>query len=244
MNENLPNYISVIFIITTLLTLVIFYWTVKKSTDNKIRENRIKIILPVFLWLVLQGILSFNNVYNENTDSIPPKIFLFGVLPNIIAIIWLFLSKTGKRFIDSLPIEKLTFLNLVRIPVELVLLWLFMNTLIPEIMTFEGWNFDIIMGITAPIIIYYGFMNERINRKVILIWNIIGLILLLFIFVIALLSAPFPLQRLAFDQPNIGLLYFPFSWLATFIVPIVILGHLVSIRKLTRKKPAGNTVYN
>ena len=242
MIENLPNYISVIFIITTLLTLAIFYWTVKKSTDIKIRDNSMKITLFVLFWLVVQSILSFKNVYNENTNSIPPKIFLFGVLPNIIAIIWLFISKTGKRFIDNLPIEKLTFLNLVRIPVELVLLWLFLNALIPQIMTFEGWNFDIIMGITTPIIIYYGFIKEKINRKFILIWNIIGFILLLFIFVIALLSAPFPLQKLAFDQPNIGLLYFPFSWLPTFIVPIVIFGHLVSIRKLIREKPAGNNV--
>lgn len=236
MIENLPNYISIIFIITTIVTLGIFYWIITNSTNKEICKNSTRISFLILLWLILQGFLSSKNIYNEDTNSIPPKIFLFGVLPNIIIIIWLFISKKGRKFIDSLPIEKLIFLNLVRIPVEFVLFWLFLNTLIPKIMTFEGWNFDILMGISAPLIFYYGFVKNKINRSVILLWNIIGIILLLFIFIIALLSAPFPLQKLAFDQPNIGLLYFPFSWLPTFIVPIVILGHLVSIRKLTREK--------
>ena len=232
MIEDLPTYIAITFVLTTVLTLLVFSWSIRNSTDKKIQKNSGKITLFILVWIILQGVLSWNNIYNENTSSIPPKIFLFGVLPTILVIIGVFFSKTGKEFIDSLPIEKLTYLNLVRIPVEIVLLWLFLNNLIPKIMTFEGWNFDIIMGLTAPIIIYYGFVKQRVSKRILLIWNVIGLILLLFIFVIALLSAPFPLQKLAFDQPNIGLLYFPFSWLPTFIVPIVIFGHLISIRKL------------
>lgn len=49
-------------------------------------------------------------------------------------------------------------------------------------------------------------------------------------------STPSPLQKFAFDQPSIAILYFPFSWLPTFIVPIVLLGHLVSIRQLLKEK--------
>jgi hypothetical protein len=49
-------------------------------------------------------------------------------------------------------------------------------------------------------------------------------------------STPSPLQKIAFDQPNIAILNFPFSWLPTFIVPIVLLGHLVSIRQLLKEK--------
>jgi len=49
----------------------------------------------------------------------------------------------------------------------------------------------------------------------------------------AILSVPTPIQQFAFDQPNIAILYFPFTWLPCFIVPAVLLSHIVSIKKLT-----------
>jgi hypothetical protein len=128
---------------------------------------------------------------------------------------------------------------MVRIPVELVLLWLSLHKAIPQLMTFEGRNFDIISGITAPFIAYLGFTKTILNRRIILIWNFICLALLANIVVNALLSAPFPFQQFAFDQPNIAILYFPFSWLPTFIVPVILLGHLVSLRQLLKQDKKG-----
>jgi hypothetical protein len=51
-----------------------------------------------------------------------------------------------------------------------------------------------------------------------------------------LLSAPTPFQKFAFDQSNIAVVNFPFSWLPTFIVPIVLFCQLTSIRQLLKKK--------
>ncbi len=130
----------------------------------------------------------------------------------------------------------MTYLNVVRIPVEIVLFLLFLHNAVPEIMTFEGRNFDIIAGISAPFIAYYGLTKNRLNRHSILIWNFICLGLLMNIVTNGLFSAPSPIQKFAFDQPNIAILNFPFSWLPTFIVPIVLFGHLTSIRKLLKKK--------
>jgi hypothetical protein len=188
----------------------------------------------LILWLIIQAILTLNNVYNINTDTLPPKILLLGILPTLLTIVLLFATKKGRGIIDSLPLAKLTYLNLVRIPVEIVLYWLFLNQAIPELMTFEGRNFDIIAGITSPIIAYFGVIKKRISRSIILGWNFICLGLLINIVVSALLSAPSPLQKFAFDQPNIAILNFPFSWLPTFIVPIILFGHLVSIRQLLK----------
>jgi hypothetical protein len=68
-----------------------------------------------------------------------------------------------------------------------------------------------------------------------LVWNFICLGLLFNIVVHAVLSAPLPFQQLAFDQPNVAILYFPYVWLPAFIVPVVLLSHLVAIRKLIIK---------
>jgi hypothetical protein len=52
------------------------------------------------------------------------------------------------------------------------------------------------------------------------------------IVVTAILYAPLPIQQLAFEQPNIAVMYFPFVYLPGFIVPIVLFSHLVSLKKL------------
>jgi hypothetical protein len=158
------------------------------------------------------------------------------VVPPLFFIIILFNTKKGKGFIDQLALSKLTFLHTIRIPVEIVLMGLYIINMVPKIMTFEGLNFDILSGITAPII-YYLVLNKRVvNLKTLLIWNIVCLFLLLIIVGLAILSSPSPFQKLSFEHPNIGVLYFPFNWLPSFIVPVVLFAHLAAIRKIIKTK--------
>ncbi|MEP6932147.1 MAG: hypothetical protein ABI850_19140 [Flavobacterium sp.] len=236
MIDNLPLYITLIFTLTTIVTLLLFIWIIRNSNSEKTRNKVKPIFTGLLIWLIIQAILTLQNVYNTNTSFFPPKIMLFGILPTILTIIILFATQNGRQFIDSLPLKKVTYLNVVRIPIELVLFWLFLNKAVPQLMTFEGRNFDILAGITAPFIAYFGLTKYKLNSKIILIWNLICLLLLINIVVNALLSAPTPIQKFAFEQPNIAILNFPFSWLPTFIVPVVLFGHLTSIRQLLKSK--------
>ena len=236
MIDNFPTYISLIFGLTTVATLLLFTWTIRNSNSETTRKKSTPIFIGLTIWLIIQTVLTLNNIYNTDTNSFPPKIFLTGILPTILTIILLFATLKGRQFIDSLHLKNLTYLNLVRIPVEIVLFWLFLHKAIPELMTFEGRNFDILAGLTAPFIAYFGFTKQNISRKAILIWNFVCLGLLINIVVNALFSAPSPIQKFAFEQPNIAILNFPFSWLPTFIVPIVLFGHLTSIRQLLKQK--------
>ena len=236
MIPNLPLYISLTFGFTTLATLLLFFCAVKNSTSESTRKKSILIFVGLIFWLVLQSILTMKNMYNTNTNTLPPKIMLLGILPPIFVVIYLFATQKGRQFIDSLPLKNLTYLNVVRVPVEIVLFWLFLNKAIPELMTFEGRNFDIIAGITAPIVAHFGLTKNKLSGNMILIWNFICLVLLINIVALALFSAPSPIQQFAFEQPNIAILNFPFSWLPTIIVPIVLFGHLASIRILLKRK--------
>ena len=236
MIDNLPTYISLAFGLTTIATLLLFIWTIRNSNSELTRKKATPIFIGLTIWLTIQAVLTLKNIYKSDTNTFPPKIILTGILPTILTIILLFATSKGRQFIDSLPLKNLTYLNIVRIPVEIVLFWLFLNKAIPELMTFEGRNFDILAGISAPIIAYFGLTKTKLNRQTILIWNFICLGLLLNIVVNALFSAPSPIQKFAFDQPNIAILNFPFSWLPTFIVPIVLFGHLTSIRQLMKYK--------
>jgi hypothetical protein len=68
------------------------------------------------------------------------------------------------------------------------------------------------------------------------VWNIAALLLLVNVVTIAVMAMPSPMQRLALDQPNIAVLYFPFNWLPSVVVPIVLFSHLASLWKLAVNK--------
>lgn len=73
-----------------------------------------------------------------------------------------------------------------------------------------------------------------LGTKALLVWNIICLSLLLNVVVNALLSVPSPVQRFAFEQPNVAIWYFPFVWLPGCVVPLVLLAHVAAIRQLLK----------
>ncbi|MFM9945539.1 MAG: hypothetical protein ACKVQB_09940 [Bacteroidia bacterium] len=221
--ENLPTFIGIVFGLTTILTVLFFY---KAATYSK------TVLYVLCGWLLMQAFIGLTGFYTL-TDTMPPRLAL-AVAPMFIAIAILFFTAQGRIFIDSLDTKTLTLLHTVRIPVEIVLFWLFLEGTVPQLMTFEGRNFDIISGITAPLVWYFGFVKNKLSPKLILIWNFICLGLLLNIVINAILSAPFPTQQFAFDQPNIAVLYFPFVWLPGCVVPLVLLSHLVVIRRLIR----------
>jgi len=223
--ENVPAYVGIIFGLTTLLTIYFF----------ALATTQMRLVLSIlFIWLAAQAVISITGFYYRNTHAQPPA-FLLATLPNMLVILVLFITKWGRTFIDGMNLKLLTILHIIRIPVEIVLLWLCMHKVVPQIMTFEGWNFDILSGISAPFIYYIAFRKETYNKWVLLVWNIICLILLINIVRIAILSAPFAFQRFGLDQPNIAVLYFPYIWLPACVVPVVLLSHLASIRLLLKK---------
>jgi hypothetical protein len=217
----LPFHVYMVFIVATLATVFFLY----KASGNS------KLVLLISLgWLALQGVVSYTGFY-EKTDSFPPR-FILLMMPPMAFIVWLFNADKGRAFISKFDTTWLTYLHIVRIPVEMVLFWLFVGGYVPELMTFEGINFDILSGITAPIVAYFGIQKGTLKKKYLMLWNIICLGLLLNIVINAILSAPTIFQAQAFDQPNIGVFYFPFVWLPCFIVPAVLFSHLVCLKKL------------
>jgi hypothetical protein len=224
MISNLPMYINIFFILTTLLTIFLFY----KATGNS------KLTLAIlFFWISLQAVLSLSGFYTI-TDTFPPRFALIA-LPALLFIAGLFVSAKGRKYIDRLDTKTLTLLHIVRIPVEICLYWLFLHKNIPQLMTFEGRNFDIVAGLTAPLVFYFGYVKTQLNKTILLLWNFICLGLLINIVVNAVLSVPSVFQQFAFGQPNTAILYFPFVWLPCCVVPLVLLAHLTSIRKLLSK---------
>src|SRR5437868_8259615 len=97
---DLPIYISIIFILTTLLAVFIFYKASGYSTIT---------LIILLAWLALQAFISRSGFYTV-TDKMPPRLML-AVAPMLLLIVILFVTKSGRRFIDSLDIRTLTLLH-------------------------------------------------------------------------------------------------------------------------------------
>ncbi len=229
--EQLPGYISIVFILTSILTISLLFKSINYSKS---------IIIAVLLWLGFQAAIALTGFYTV-TNTVPPRFGLL-LLPPIIFIVVIFLTKTGRQATDTFDVKILTLLHIIRIPVEITLYYLFLHKVVPRVMTFEGRNFDILCGLTAPFVYYFGYLKHVLSRKVLLGWNIVCLMLLANIVVTAVLSAPFRFQKFGFDHPGIALFYFPFVWLPGFIVPAALFAHLVTLRQLANKKLNHETV--
>jgi hypothetical protein len=220
MIENLPSWIQLLFLVTCVLTIGFFYYS----------NGKPKILtLLIVLWSVGQSILAYIGFY-QVTDSMPPRFGLV-LIPMVLLVLLGLLPRSQKWFFVHRDTRVSTFLHSVRLPVEIVLFGLFMHDMVPQLMTFEGRNYDILMGITAPVVGWL-FLTQKLNKKVLLLWNIMGLFLVTFILANGILSSELPFQQFGFEQPNRAINYFPFVLLPATIVPIVLWTHLSDILKL------------
>jgi len=222
--ENLPIYVSFTFGLTVLATVWQFY----RATHHSKR-----FLIGIIVWIALQSVLALSGIYIVS-NTIPPRLAM-AALPPFILLIGMLSFPNGRRFINGLDVKHLTLLHVIRIPVELVLYWLYLYKSVPVLMTFEGRNFDIFSGLSAPFVWYFGFVKPKLKTAVIIIWNFICLGLLLNIAAIAMLSTKSRIQQFGFGQPNIALGYFPFMLLPACIVPLVLLSHVASLGQLLKK---------
>jgi len=225
MITDLPIYVFATFFVALVFVLTMFYYGSNKN---------IKLIIGLILWGSLHSIIAFTGFY-ENTKTIPPRLMLI-VFPIVLIIISSIFSTKMKIWLSSLKLKQLMYLHAVRIPVELTLFWLFTAKYVPEIITFDGRNFDIIAGITAPLIALIAFRKNKTKKTLVWIWHIMSIILLGNIVIHALLSTPTAFQQIAFEQPNVAIYKFPFLLLPAIIVPVVLISNIAGFVILNRQR--------
>jgi len=226
MLPTLPLWLYLLFGLTTVLAIALFYLAARRSG---------RALAVALAWLLGQSVLSISGFYTVTT-TLPPRL-MFALGPPLLFLLSRLATARGRALLAGLRLDVLTLLHVVRLPVELGLYGLYLHGAVPRIMTFEGGNWDILMGLSAPLV--YGLVRRRqIGRGVLLAWNGLGLALLANIVVVAVLSAPSPIQRLAFAQPNVALLHFPFGWLPAVLVPLVLLAHVAALWQLRASSKA------
>jgi hypothetical protein len=226
--STLPFYVPLAFGVSIVLALYLFYRASGRSRG---------FLLLSLAWITLQGFVSWTGFY-----AAPGKPLRFPLLlmpPVVLGLIYSYTPK-GRRFFSTLDIRSLTLLQSIRLLVEPVLYWLALYHLVPRAMTFEGKNFDILTGLTMPIIYYFGFVRKTFPTWLMIIWNWMGIVLLAVVVSIGVSSALHAGQTIASANAGAGLSpfaiqQFPWALLPGFLVPTAFFAHVGSLRLLAGK---------
>jgi hypothetical protein len=222
------------FIVLTVIYITLFVREIRKALafsgwerDRKKRFNA-RLMTAIILWAAFVSAWSFSGKMSDFT------LFPFNFMPVILIpaiAAMLFISSKGLgEIIQLVPPARIIRLQSFRLFVEVLLWLLFIQNLLPVQMTFEGRNFDILAGVSAPLIAMLA-SRGRISKTAIVVWNVIGLCLLLNIVVIAILSTPSPWRLFTNEPANFIVTYFPISWLPGVLVPLAYYLHFISLRQ-------------
>ncbi|GAB2961152.1 hypothetical protein GCM10027048_31500 [Hymenobacter coalescens] len=235
MKTNLYGLAAVLFAALVVCVLAFVLLGLRQALRRYAPHPRVLRLVTAGLlaWLLLTAVLAASGVL-QDFDARPPRLFLL-LAPPLGLAVWLARSAAVGRLLDAMPRAGLLYLQSMRVVVELVLWLLFLAGAVPRQMTFESLNWDVLTGLTAPVVAYFCFSRRRWPWRVALAWNFLGLALLLNIVTIAMLSAPLPFRVFLNEPANTVITRFPFVWLPTVIVPVAYILHVLSIRQLWRQ---------
>ena len=199
------------------------------ESDAQTRRRTIVVAATLAAWLALTTILAASGLLAQ-FDRRPPPFLVFVAVSTALSTVFAF-SRFGSLLARSLPIAVLVGFHAFRLPLEIILYQLSLDGVLPVQMTFDGMNYDITTGVLAALIGLWASYRQP-PRLVLMLWNVLGVFLLLVIVTIAALSAPIPLRLFMNDPANTIVATVPFVWLPTLLVQAAWIGHLLVFRRL------------
>jgi hypothetical protein len=195
-----------------------------------------RVLAGMSVWFLYAGLLGYFGVL-KNTAMRPPGV-AFLLVP-VVFLLFLFIvfavrSSAGARLALAVPLWIILGAQCFRIGVELFLHQLWIDGLVPKMLTFEGANVDIYIGASAPLIAWLS-TRGRLGIRFALVWNVLGLLVLSNVVIRAVLTAPGPFNLIHAEVPNRMMGTFPFLFIPGFFVPLAVVLHVLAIRAISSR---------
>ena len=189
-----------------------------------------RLMLGLVAWLMLLAVAALAGFF-RNFEALPPRPS-FILITATAVMVFLLTNKTFHQIAINVPPQYVANYQAFRVPLEIILWLLAINEAIPLHMTFEGYNFDVVPALLAPLVAYFVFKKKSLPRWIALAWNVFGILTVLTIVTIATLSIPSPIRYFMQEPANTIIGYFPYVWLPGFLVPMALLMHFVNIKQI------------
>jgi hypothetical protein len=178
-------------------------------------------------WMALLGGVAGTGVFGRFDVRPPPMMGAF--LGTLALALVLAFSRFGKRLALGLPFSALVGFQAFRLPLELVMHQAASEGVMPSVMSFNGYNFDILTGITAMLVGVW-LLVGRPPRAVLVAFNVLGSVLLLVVSAVAVAALPL-FAAFGPEQQNVWVTRFPYVWMAV-MVGSALVGHVLVARRL------------
>jgi hypothetical protein len=198
----------------------------RRGALTRAQRNWALLLAPA--WLVVWGAIGHWRVLDV-WHGFPPRA-LFAILALFSVNVLVFRSRVGRALSEHLSHATLIGVQVFRLPLELLMYRAMLEGLMPAQMSFVGFNYDILTGLSA-IAIWFWHWLRPIPRWLVWGFNILGSVLLGTILVIAMSSLP-TFQAFGPSAVNTWVFGFPYIYLPAVMVQLALLGHLLSFRKL------------
>ena len=183
------------------------------------------------IWMALSAIAASSG-FLARFDLVPPP--MLAMIASVFAVSFAIgLSPLGRAVASETSLVVLVGLQSFRFPLELVMHHAGSRSIMPVQLSFSGYNFDIVTGISATLLAILIRFKANVPNVVVWTWNIWGTLCLIAIATIAIAASP--VVRAFGDDPrnlNTWVLFFPYVWLPVVLVTIAISGHVIITRKL------------
>ena len=186
-----------------------------------------RITLGLVAWLIWVGGLAGSGLLAD--QSLRPPALIFVVVPIVIFMVGLVTTGWGRAFALSFPVGLLLGGQSFSVVVEVMLHRLWQEGQIPHMLTWSGNNFDVFVGLTAPLAAWLVSRN-RLGLRLAQAWTIAGLLMLANVVIRSVLTAPGPLHLLVTEVPNRLPAQFPYVYLVGFLAPLALALHLMALR--------------
>jgi len=221
------------------LTVWLNHVLVQSLEDGKRRRVVASVSIALIIWLLFTGALA-NGGFLAVWNARPPRLPAIPLLA-LITIILVNRAEIFQKLLNATPRHWPVAMQTFRIGVELAFWGLFAAGGAPKQVTFEGHNFDVLVGLTAPFVAL-AIAKLNVRPSLVIAWNLLGILILSNTIVTTLSSMPGPLHLNWPGMPFTAFAAWPFVWVPAFLAPLAIFIHVFSIRQNTRliwnKKPS------
>jgi len=191
------------------------------------------VLAGLSVWFIYAGLLGYFGVL-QNTAMRPPGIvFLVGPV-FVFILLFIVRSYADARVALAFPLWIILGTQCFRVGVELFLHQLWIDGLVPKMLTFEGANVDIYVGASAPLVAWLS-TRGRLGMRLALAWNVLGLLALTNVVSRAVLTAPGPFNLIHAEVLNLMMGTFPFLFIPGFFVPLAVVLHVLAIRAISSR---------
>jgi len=233
MRTSVSDWITATLILGMILTAAaawLVFFSGARATGRK-STNAVAVLGVVLLaWLAAALLLGLHGFFEPSRRARFPHIAL-GFTPILVGLAAYAGFKPLRDMVRAVRPHLVIAVQVYRI-LGFVFLVLFAQGRLPGIFAIPAGVGDILIGVTAPLAALLVWKEHRWGKGLALVWNVAGIYDLVQAVALGFLTAPGRYQLLAFNAPNFAIGAFPLVLVPAFAVPLSILLHIVSLRRM------------